>query len=35
VMTVTNEFLDRYLKSLAAVRIVSPDRALATLTTKS
>jgi predicted dienelactone hydrolase len=32
VVTVTNDFLDRYLKSLAAVQIVSPDRTLATLT---
>jgi predicted dienelactone hydrolase len=32
VLTVTNAFLDRYLKSLAAVKIASPDPAVATLT---
>jgi predicted dienelactone hydrolase len=32
VLTVTNAFLDRYLKHLATVKIASPNRAVATLT---
>jgi predicted dienelactone hydrolase len=31
VLTVTNAFLDRYLKNLVAVKIASPDRTVATL----